>query len=75
MVSATSSNYQTLDVKLSLDLSNQGKNPIVKRVLATDYDKLMAQAQSLAEKYAVSGFSLQYFDGDDWTVVEDNSDL
>ena len=42
MVSATSSNYKTLDVKLSLDMSAQGKSPIVKRVLATDYDKLMA---------------------------------
>ena len=75
MVSAMSSNYQTLDVKLSLDLSTQGKNPIVKRVLATDYDKLMAQAQALAEKYGATVLNLQYYDGDDWTVVEDNNDL
>jgi plastocyanin domain-containing protein len=75
MVEAKNPNYKNLDVKLSLDLSAQGKSPIVKRVLATDYDTLMAQAKTLAGKHGISEVHLRYHDDDNWVIVEDNEDL
>jgi len=75
MVEATKPNIKNLDVKLSLDVSSQGKSPVVKRVLATDYDTLMAQAKTLAGKHGISGCNLRYYDGDNWVIVEDNDDL
>lgn len=70
-------NNKNLDVKLSLDLSAQGKSPVVKRVLASDYATLMAQANKLAASKGVSetDCALRYYDGDNWVIVEDDEDL
>ena len=78
MVEATSSNSkQGLDIKLSLDLSNQGKSPVTKRVLPSDYNTLLNQCKTLASKNGLSeeGVQMKYYDGDSWVIVEDNDDL
>lgn len=76
MVEATNPNNK-LDVKISLDLSSKGMSPIVKRVLASDFNTLTAQAVTLAGKHGVpaSDVRLRYYDGDAWVIVEDNDDL
>ena len=76
MVEATNP-QKNLDVKLSLDLSAKGMSPIVKRVIATNYETLMGQATKLASRHNISesDVSLRYHDGDSWVIVEDNDDL
>ena len=76
MVEATNPN-KGVDVKLSLDLSAQRKSPVVKRVVATNFETLMVQATKLAAKHDISEseVSLRYYDGDSWVIVEDNDDL
>jgi hypothetical protein len=66
-----------LDVKLTLDLVAQGKSPIVKRVIATNYENLLNHAKKLAAKHEVNPeeINLRYHDGDNWVVVEDNDDV
>ena len=51
MVEATNTSH---DVKISLDLTSQGKSPIFKRVLASDYQTLIAAANKLAAKHEIS---------------------
>lgn len=66
-----------MDVKLSLDLASQGKSPIVKRVIATNYENLINHAKKLAAKHEVNPeeINLRYHDGDNWVVVEDDDDV
>ena len=67
---------KNIDVKLSLDLTAQNKSPVVKRVLASDFDTLMKQAKTLAAKHGINeGVHLRYHDGDSWIIVEDGDDL
>ena len=70
-------NENKLDIKLSLDLSAQNKSPVVKRVLASDYATLLSQAKALGAKHGVREEEclLRYHDGDNWVIVEDESDL
>ena len=77
MVEASSDFKKGLDIKLSLDLTAQGKSPVIKRVLASDYDTLMSQSKKLAVRHGLSEAECQikYFDGDSMVVVEDNDDL
>ena len=77
MVEASSDFKKGLDIKLSLDLTAQGKSPVIKRVLASDYDTLMSQSKKLAVRHGLSEAEcqLKYFDGDSMVVVEDNDDL
>ena len=79
MVEATmnSNPNSKLDVKLCLDMSAQRMSPIVKRVMATDFDTLTAQAKKLASKHGVNEneCQLRYHDGDNWVIVEDDQDL
>ena len=74
MVEATN---QSQDVKLSLDLTAQGKSPIFKRVQASDYQTLITAANKLAAKHEISPeeIKLKYHDGDNWVVVEDDNDV
>ena len=74
MVEATITSH---DVKLSLDLTAQGKSPIFKRVQASDYQTLITAAHKLATKHAISPqeIKLKYHDGDNWVVVEDENDV
>merc|ERR1719242_2421107 len=76
-MSMSSNPNSQLDVKLCLDLSAKQMSPVVKRVRATDYATLMAQAAKLAAKYNLSeeGCQLRYHDGDNWVIVEDDQDL
>jgi len=80
MVEANNSNgdfKKGLDIKLSLDLSKQGKSPVVKRVLPSDFDTLLNQAKKLAGRHGLSeeGCQLKYYDGESFVIVEDNDDL
>ena len=70
-------NNQNLDVKLSLDVAAQGKSPVVKRVMASNFDTLLTTAKNLATKNGVNAeaINLRYHDGDNWVVVEDNDDV
>ena len=70
-------NNQNLDVKLSLDLAGQGKSPIVKRVMASNFETLLTTAKNLATKNQVNPeeINLRYHDGDNWVVVEDDDDV
>ena len=74
MVEATNNSY---DVKISLDLSHQGKSPIYKKILASDYQSLITAANKLATKHEISPaeIKLKYHDGDNWVVVEDDNDV
>lgn len=47
-------NNQNLDVKLSLDVSAQGKSPVVKRVMASNFEQLLTTAKNLATKNGVN---------------------
>ena len=66
-----------VDIKISLDLSAQGKSPIVKRVLASNFTTLTAQAKKLCKQHGVpdSDCQLRYYDGDSWVICEDDDDL
>lgn len=68
---------QQVDVKLSIDMAAQRKSPIVKRVLASDFATLTAQAKTLAAKHGIDAGNtpLRYFDGENWVIVEDDDDL
>ena len=70
-------NNQNLDVKLSLDVAAQGKSPVVKRVMASNFDTLLTTAKNLATKNGVNPeeINLRYHDGDNWVVVEDDDDV
>ena len=70
-------NNQNLDVKLSLDVAAQGKSPVVKRVMASNFEQLLTTAKNLATKNGVNSESinLRYHDGDNWVVVEDDDDV
>ena len=74
MVEATNTSY---DVKISLDLSHQGKSPIFKKILAADFQTLITAANKLATKHEISPeeIKLKYHDGDNWVVVEDENDV
>ena len=70
-------NNQNLDVKLSLDVAAQGKSPVVKRVMPSNFDTLLTTAKNLATKNGVNPeeINLRYHDGDNWVVVEDDDDV
>ena len=70
-------NNQNLDVKLSLDVAAQGKSPVVKRVMASNFEQLLTTAKNLATKNGVNPeqINLRYHDGDNWVVVEDDDDV
>jgi len=73
MVDAKADN---LLVKLSLNLLQQGKSPVCKRVFAASFASLVDQAKKLAARHGVTEAEwLTYHDGHDWIMVEDDQDL
>lgn len=75
MVQAPNKNWDLL-VKLSLSLHHEGKSPVAKRVMTSDYATLLDQAKKLGSKHSVTDAEwLRYNDGQDWITIEDDMDL